>query len=280
MNYKHFGILSCFCLSGIFFSCQVQQTPAKQSPAPALQGPQAVRDTAQTSGVPAWASKKGSYQPSETQLFDLQHTRLRVKFDWQKQYLLGEATLTLKPYFYPQQSLVLDAKGMDIHTVRLNGEGGEKALKYTYDNAKLTIALDKTYTRTESFDVFIAYTAKPNEYTVKGSSAITSDKGLYFVNPLGLEPNKPRQIWTQGETEANSVWFPTIDKPNQRMTQEIYLTVDPQYKTLSNGVLQYSRKNADGTRTDYWKMEQAHAPYLVMLAVGDFAVVEDRWKNK
>ena len=280
MNYKHFGILSCFCLSGIFFSCQVQQTPAKQSPAPALQGPQAVRDTAQTSGVPAWASKKGSYQPSETQLFDLQHTRLRVKFDWQKQYLLGEATLTLKPYFYPQQSLVLDAKGMDIHTVRLNGEGGEKALKYTYDNAKLTIALDKTYTRTESFDVFIAYTAKPNEYTVKGSSAITSDKGLYFVNPLGLEPNKPRQIWTQGETEANSVWFPTIDKPNQRMTQEIYLTVDPQYKTLSNGVLQYSRKNADGTRTDYWKMDQAHAPYLVMLAVGDFAVVEDRWKNK
>jgi aminopeptidase N len=280
MNYKHFGILSCFCLSGIFFSCQVQQAPTKQASPPPAQEPKAAADTARAGGVPAWASKKGSYNPSETMLFDLQHTRLRVKFDWAQQYLLGEATLTLKPYFYPQQTLVLDAKGMDIQAVRLTGKNGEQDLKYTYDKSKLTITLDKTYTRAESLEVFIAYTAKPNEYTVKGSSAITSDKGLYFINPLGQDPNKPRQIWTQGETEANSVWFPTIDKPNQRMTQEFYITVDPRYKTLSNGVLQYSRSNADGTRTDYWKMDKAHAPYLAMLAVGEFAVVQDKWRNK
>jgi aminopeptidase N len=280
MNYKHFGILSCFCFSGIFFSCQVQQTPAKQSAPAAVQQQQAPADTTRPVPVPAWAAKKGSYNPSETLLFDLQHTRLRVKFDWQKQYLLGEAALTLKPYFYPQQNLVLDAKAMDIHSVRLAGKGGEKDLKFTYDKSKLTIALDKTYTRSETVEVLIAYTAKPNEYTVKGSTAITSDKGLYFINPLGQDPNKPRQIWTQGETEANSVWFPTIDKPNQRMTQEIYITVEPQYKPLSNGVLQDSRNNADGTRTDYWKMDKPHAPYLVMLAVGEFAVVQERWRNK
>jgi aminopeptidase N len=256
----------------------VQQAPARQASPVATRDLKAGADTTQTAKVPVWAPKKGSFNPSETILFDLQHTRLRVRFDWQKQYLLGEATLTLKPYFYPQQNLVLDAKGMDIHAVRLADT--EKDLKFTYDKSKLTITLDKTYTRTETVAVFIAYTAKPNEYTVKGSTAITSDKGLYFINPLGEEPDKPRQIWTQGETEANSVWFPTIDKPNQRMTQEMYITVEPQFKTLSNGVLQYSRNNADGTRTDYWKMDKPHAPYLVMLAVGDFAVVQDRWRNK
>lgn len=280
MNYKYFGILSCFCFSGIFYSCQVLQKPFRQAAAPAVQTQAAAPDTSGNESVPLWAPKKGSYQASETQIFDLQHTRLRVKFDWQKQHLLGEATITLKPYFYPQTSLVLDAKGMDIHAVRLVADGKEKDLPFTYDQSRLTITLDKTYTRTESFNVFIAYTAKPNEYASKGSAAITSDKGLYFINPLGQDPNKPRQIWTQGETEANSVWFPTIDKPNQRMTQEIYLTVEPQYKTLSNGVLQYSRKNADGTRTDYWKMDKPHAPYLVMLAVGDFAVIKDSWRNK
>ena len=96
---------------------------------------------------------------------------------------------------------------------------------------------------------------------------------------MGQEPNKPRQIWTQGETEANSVWFPTIDKPNQKMTQEIYITVEDKFTTLSNGTLQYSRKNPDGTRTDYWKLEKPHAPYLAMLAVGEFAVVHDKWRN-
>ena len=60
-------------------------------------------------------------------------------------------------------------------------------------------------------------------------------EGLFFINPDGKDKNKPRQIWTQGETEDNSCWFPTIDKPNQRMTEEIYMTVEKTEKTLSNG---------------------------------------------
>lgn len=283
MNCKHFGLLSYFLLSGLFYGCQVNKTPVKQAttnqPLGVVVAPDSAVVTDSVPGTPIWAAKKGIYQPAETQRHDLIHTRLRVRFDWQKQYLLGEATLTLKPYFYPQNTLVLDAKGMDIKAVRLITDKGEKELKYTYDKRKLHITLDKTYTRNNRYQVFISYTAKPNELEAKGSAAITSDKGLYFINPLGQELNKPRQIWTQGETEANSVWFPTIDKPNQKMTQEIYITVDPKYKTLSNGTLQYSRQNADGTRTDYWKLDKPHAPYLAMLAVGDFAVVHDKWRN-
>jgi len=49
-----------------------------------------------------------------------------------------------------------------------------------------------------------------------GSAAITERKGLYFINPKGEDKDKPTQIWTQGETEANSVWFPTSTKPNQK----------------------------------------------------------------
>ena len=122
--------------------------------------------------------------------------------------------------------------------------------------------------------------AKPNELPAGGSEAITAAKGLYFINPLGKEPNKPRQIWTQGETQSNSCWFPTIDEPNQRMTQEITLTVEDQFKTLSNGLLVGSKKNADGSRTDTWRQSLPAAPYLTMLAVGDFAVVSDTWHGK
>jgi aminopeptidase N len=230
--------------------------------------------------VPSWLPPETPAHPAATLLHDVVNTKLDVRFDWAKQYLLGTAVLTLRPHFYPQSALVLDAKGFDVKTVQLVGEKGDKTLTYKYDRAQLVIALDKAYTRDQTYQVRVAYVAKPNELPQGGSAAITSDKGLYFINPLGKEPNKPRQIWTQGETQSSSCWFPTIDHPNQRMTQEIALTVDNQYKTLSNGLLVASRKNADGTRTDTWRQTLPAAPYLTMLAVGDFAVVSDTWRGK
>jgi aminopeptidase N len=140
--------------------------------------------------------------------------------------------------------------------------------------------LDRTYNRNEEYKIVIDYVAKPSERkNLSGSQAITSDKGLYFINAKGEDIDKPMQIWSQGETESNSCWFPTIDKPNERCTGEIYLTVSDKYKTLSNGLMISSTKNTDGTRTDYWKMDQPIAPYLFMITVGDFAVVKDKWDN-
>ena len=111
--------------------------------------------------------------------------------------------------------------------------------------------------------------------------AITDAKGLYFINPKGEEKDKPTQIWTQGETEANSVWMVTIDKPNQKTTEEIYMTVPSRFTTLSNGLKISEKKNADGSRTDYWKMDLPHAPYLFFMGVGEYSVVKDKpYKGK
>jgi aminopeptidase N len=219
------------------------------------------------------------YQAEAEKKFELIHTKLDVKFDWEKQHLLGVANLTLKPYFYNQSTLELDAKSFDIHQIQLIGNTENKALKFEYDTLLLTILLDKTYTKNDTIQVMINYTAKPNETKQTGSSAINDAKGLYFINPLGETPNKPKQIWTQGETESNSCWFPTIDKPNQKTSQEINITVEKNMKTLSNGKLAFQTENPDGTRTDYWVQKKKHAPYLVMMAIGDFAVFEDSWRD-
>jgi aminopeptidase N len=211
------------------------------------------------------------YRASETILTDLIHTRLEVSFDWKLSRMKGLAQLTAKPHFYPSDSLILDAKGMDILKVQLDG----KDLTYTYDSSYLKIKLGRTFTRSDKYTVNISYVAKPDERVTGGSSAITSDKGLYFINPKGEEKSKMPQIWTQGETEASSVWFPTIDAPNVKTTQEIFITVEDKYVTLSNGKLVSSKKNSDGTRTDHWKQDLPHAPYLFMMGVGEFKVVKD-----
>lgn len=233
--------------------------------------------------VPGYVPEPAPDQPAATKLSDLVHTQLDLRFDYQKQHVLGTATLTLRPHFYPQSALRLDAKQFLIQDVALvPAKGAARPLPYTYDDSltTLTIALDRAYTRQETYTVRIRYTARPNERRTGGSDAITSDKGLYFINPTGKDGNKPRQIWTQGETQSNSAWFPTIDRPNQKMTQEIRLTVENQFKTLSNGLLISSKKNANGTRTDVWRQDKPHAPYLTMIAVGDYAIVRDKWRGK
>lgn len=219
------------------------------------------------------------YQASYTRTFDLVHTSLDVAFNWEKQQLMGKAELTLRPYFYTTDKLVLDAKGFELRAVSLKNGEGLKTLKYEYDNEKIYIDLDKEYTRKDTITVWVDYVAKPEELEAEGSAAITDAKGLYFINPLGEDKDKPKQIWTQGETESSSCWFPTIDSPNENTTQEIKITVDSRYVTLSNGLLVSSKPNGDGTRTDYWKQTLPHAPYLAMMAVGEFAVVKDKWKG-
>ncbi|HEY9364583.1 MAG TPA: M1 family peptidase, partial [Chitinophagaceae bacterium] len=179
-------------------------------------------------------TKNENYQATATRINDLVNTRLSVKFDFEKSYMYGQAWITLKPHFYATDSLLLDAKGMDIKKVELVKKGRNIPLKYDYDGMKLNINLGQSIKGGEQYTLYIDYTAKPDEFDAKGSAAITDAKGLYFINPRGEEKNKPTQIWTQGETEASSVWFPTIDKPNQKTTQEITMTVPAKFVTLSN----------------------------------------------
>ncbi len=221
----------------------------------------------------------GIYRASETRYFDLLHTELAVSFDWEKQYVLGKANLTLTPLFFEQDELVFDAKGMGINKVALVMQGEMKALEYKYDDLELTISFNDLIQPNDTLEVFIDYVAKPMELETTGGTAIEDNRGLYFINPLGEDPGKPQQIWTQGETEASSAWFPTIDAPNERCTQEISITIEDRFNTLSNGVLTKSTKNPDGTRTDTWSMDKPHAPYLFMLAIGEYAVIEDEWNG-
>lgn len=215
------------------------------------------------------------YRSTYNRTWDLIHTSLNLKFDWAQEHVLGKAKLKLIPVFYNQDSLVLDAKSIEIHSI----SAGSKNVNFSNDGMLLTIRLGRPYTRKDTLWLDIDYTAKPSANSTGGSAAITDDNGLYFIDPRNSDPAMPIQLWSQGETENNSRWFPTIDKPNERMTQDITLTVPDSMITLSNGLMTNSIKNTDGSRTDTWVMDQPHAPYLVMIAAGVFAKVSDTWNG-
>ena len=213
------------------------------------------------------------YRETETVLTDLVHTKLEVNFNWANSTMNGVATITAKPHFYTSDSVIFDAKGMKINSAEINGKG----LNYTYKDDYLRIQLDKKYTRDQKYTLTINYVAQPETVDAEGSAAIAGAKGLYFINPTGEDKTKMPQIWTQGETESSSVWFPTIDSPNAKTTQEIFITVNDKYTTLSNGKFVSSKKGENGKRTDHWKQDLPHAPYLFMMGIGEFKIVKDSY---
>lgn len=227
-------------------------------------------------------------RPSNTLQFDLLHTRLDLRFDIKKQQISGAALLTVRPYFYPQDTLTLDAKGLDVHGVYLMKPGDVKGyqgenrlgsrLVYRYNLQKLRIALDKRYIRSDTLFLLIEYTATPGR-SADSLEVKRDEMGMYFINGDEADPDIPVQVWTQGEPESSARWFPTIESPADKFTQDFYLTVERQYLTLSNGLLQESTNNSDGTRTDHWHQSLPHSAYLAMVAVGKFAAVKEKTDN-
>jgi len=220
------------------------------------------------------------YRATEPRVWDIRNTRISLHFNWTEKTADAREWIRLRPYFYATDSLVLDAKGMHIDSVQLTGKKGTINLDYRYENDQLKIHFGQVYTRTDSIELFFKYTALPYTAPTGGSSAISDDRGLYFVNTDYSIPHKPAQIWTQGETESNSHWMITIDKPNTRFTTQVELNVPDSFTTLSNGAMVKQWKEKNGTRTDVWRMDLPIQPYAVMFAIGKYSVVKKSWNNK
>jgi aminopeptidase N len=217
------------------------------------------------------------YRATPDKAWELVHTGIDIRFRIAERTASATARLRLHPYFYDTDSVVLDAKAMKILSVR---DGQDQALPYRYDTLQLRVQLPRSYRKEDTLQLTIQYIAMPYAFEAGGGKAITQDRGLYFINADGAEPYKPVQIWTQGETEAGSHWFPTFDKPNYRSAFEITMHVPDSFRSLSNGVLIKSVKETGGLRADTWKQDKPIPPYLVMMAAGNYHVAKETWRGR
>ncbi len=218
-------------------------------------------------------------KPTPTRIVELTHTVLDLEVDWSRKVISGKAELTLRPYFYPTDSVLIDAKNLQIDTIVVSSGSLNIPFVSMYDGNRLRLKFDKKFHSGDTLQVEIEYSAYTDGPYLMDSVPTKDEKGLYWINHDKSISYLPRQLWTQGETSYNSRWFPTIDHPNERCTQEVYLTVDSGYSTLSNGLLVYSMDLEKGKRKDYWKQTKPHAPYLCMIAVGEFDVFKDTFPD-
>jgi len=130
------------------------------------------------------------YRATHTKTTELKHTKLKVNFDFQKEQLNGEEWLTASPYFYPTDSLVLNAKAMVINEVSLDRNGSKSPLKYEYKDDLLKINLGKTYNRNENYTVYIKYISRPNEVKAVALMYLTFLQMMLWPREMQLQPRR------------------------------------------------------------------------------------------
>jgi aminopeptidase N len=211
------------------------------------------------------------YIPSHD--FDTRNIKLDLHFDWEREQALGIETITLAPLITNLRVLDLDAANMTFNSVKF-ASGQPLKFETTPAQQKLTITLDRAYQPNDTLNIIIDYHTNGTT-TAQGIGGF--GRGLTFIKPNADDPTRPRQIWSQGETEYNHYWFPCYDHPNDFATTEIIATVEKPLMVISNGKLLSTKDNKDNTRTFDWKIDQPHATYLTSIVVGEYAAVEGNY---
>ncbi|MEI8280370.1 MAG: M1 family metallopeptidase [Bacteroidota bacterium] len=220
------------------------------------------------------------YRATTPKIWDIEHTKAALSFNWNEKTASGKAWIDIHPYCYDVDTLVLDAKSMKIDSVCIVKNNKYEPVVFEYDHDQIKMRFNRSYTIKDTIQVYVQYTAMPYNTVKGGSAAITDDKGLYFINTDHAIADKPAQIWTQGETESNSHWLPTIDKPNERFTMQLELMVPDTCTTLSNGLRSGSINLPNHMKVDSWIMNEPIQAYAIMFAIGRFEVVKNYWRNK
>jgi aminopeptidase N len=192
----------------------------------------------------------------------VEHIKLNLNLDIPNQSLQGTCEIKLNPVRDGICELSLDAVNLQIDKVDIS----EVSQRFEYDGEVLKIYLSKLSEVDKRINLAIAY------------QAIQPQRGIYFIQPTEYYPQKPTQVWTQGEDEDSRYWFPCFDYPGQLATSEIIVKVPSNLMAISNGKL-VDIKEEGSDKIYHWYQEQIHPTYLMTLAVGDFLEVKDEWEG-
>ncbi|MEM8545967.1 MAG: M1 family metallopeptidase, partial [Cyanobacteria bacterium P01_H01_bin.119] len=192
----------------------------------------------------------------------VEHISLDLDLDIPNKSYSGTCKIRLNPVRDGVKKLTLDAIGLQIESVKI----GSTKQAFETDDEQLHIFLEQPTKTGRVTTIAIAYRVTHPQ------------RGLYFIGPDSHYPDKSVQVWTQGEDEDSRYWFPCFDYPGQLATSEIRVRVPNAYTAISNGELKSTETDGE-TKVFHWVQSQVHPSYLITLAVGDFAVIEDSWRD-
>lgn len=199
--------------------------------------------------------------------YDLVHERVELSaFNWDSTSFEGQVAVTLvalKPAF---DSVILDA-GHLLRFKSVTDRGGALAWAATGDT--LVVRLRRAVGLGDTVRFRLSY-----------HGVVVSGRGLTYIEADTAPPRRPQQIWSQGESDDNHLWFPTYDFPNDKFTWEMLVTVPRGMTAVSNGRLVSDIANRNGTHTAWWSQEKPSVSYLASIVVAPLVRLHDSWKGR
>ena len=190
---------------------------------------------------------------------DAEHYALELAVDPVGRSIAGTLDLTFAAAGGDLSTLTLDLSGLRVYQV-VDAQGRE--LAFFQKGAGLSVVLAEPLALGASTDVTIRYGGSPA-------------KGLWFVRE---RDGVATQVFTQGECEDSSWWFPCIEDPSDRATSELVVTLPAGWQAVAAGERVDRRESADAV-VEHWRMTDPHPAYLTTLVAGELAVVEDAWED-
>jgi aminopeptidase N len=201
--------------------------------------------------------------------YDLLHQRIELwDFDWGGHSFEGRVTVELRALRPGFDSVVLDAgRLLGIDSVITTG-ARPISLRQAHVGDTLVIHLPGTLAPGDTARFRIRY-----------HGVVQNGRGLTFIDQDSLPPYRPDQLWSQGESMDNHLWFPTYDFPNDKATWEVAVTVPRRFTVVSNGRRILDRPAPGGGHTVVWRQDQPASTYLASLVIAPLRQLHDHWRG-
>ncbi len=201
-----------------------------------------------------------SFAQTRPHNFDLLDVKWHVdlKTYEETQVLNGDVQNTLTLLRDPAK-VSFDCAKLTVQKVNVDG----KPAKFTIGNEMITVQLPAGTKSGQTVKVHVFYSGQP-------------EAGLYLIPGSRAFPAHTNVMYTQGEMVDNRYWLPTWDYPDDKATSEGFIEVGKGERAISNGKLVEVTSKADRD-IFHWKMDQAHATYLISIVAGKYDEGKGFW---
>ncbi len=197
-------------------------------------------------------------QTERNRTSDFIHYRVSLTFDLDRKAFWGENRITYTPFSDGVDRIELDTEEILIGSA-VDADG--KNLPFQQSDTSVVISLASPLAFGDTIDIIVTYRGEDPQ------------EGFFFDD---ASEDHPQMVSTDSWPNEAHHWIPLFDYPNDKVTHELIITVPEGNKVLSNGrMVGVTEDDEAGTTTWHWSQDRPHSTYLMMLAIGPFAVIED-----
>ena len=195
---------------------------------------------------------------------DVTYYKLNLNINYTSKNIKGEVTINAKSKIVSLNQVTIDLQNaLTTDSIKI----GNKKLTFLHQSNQIIIKLDKIYAENQLVSMVIFYHGIPGSSGFDSFAFGTHNAQKDFV------------IWSLSEPYGSSDWFPCKNVIDDKAdSSDVWITSDKYFTSVSNGILEKTIDNQNGTKTFQWKNRYPIAQYLISISMSNYAEYKSVFK--